>query len=228
MTDNTLVVENLSVRFGAAVVLRGAGVQVLQGRIAGLIGVNGAGKTTLLRAISGQVRRAEGRLTLGGRSLPSRPEAVAAFGVSHVPEGRRLFGGLTVRENLLVAGRGRRRERLARADELIGTFPQLESKMATKAAHLSGGEQQLVALARGLMPEPKVLLVDEMSLGLSPVALEHAVSVLRDVSHQQDLGVLLVDQNAEVIGKYCDSTYALKDATTSLVDSSLGAASLWQ
>ncbi len=223
MTGEALQLEDLYVKISGARIIEGLTLHVGPGEIVGLAGRNGAGKTTTLRAISGLVGRTGGAVRLGGRALPAQPERVALAGVSHVPEGRGIFGDLTVGENIRLG------RRAAQADgsllrRLEARFPAVERLRHEKAGRLSGGEQQMVALVRGLVSGPKILLVDEMSLGLSPRALTTAIESLVEIGGSEGIGVLVVDQNSTMLSTYCDRVYLLRDGRAEVWDGS-GAAS---
>lgn len=206
-----LQITQVAVSFGAASVIRDATLTVKSGEVVGLIGRNGAGKTTLLRAISGLVAR-KGNITLDGVELAGKPESVARKGIIHVPEGRQLFPNLTVQENVEIGaiGGGCGEVRPA-VDAAIAEFPQLEPLRQQRAGTLSGGEQQMVALARGLAARPRFLLIDEMSLGLSPKAVHSAMRRIAEIAHREGVGALLVDQSARLLRRYCDRQLLLRD-----------------
>jgi branched-chain amino acid transport system permease protein len=206
-----LVVEDLSVQISGARIIEGLSLSVGKGEIVGLAGRNGAGKTTTLRAISALESRGRGRITLAGVPLPNSPDAVARMGVSHVPEGRGIFADLTVEENIRLGlvGRGEPDPVLRR--RLEAAFPALEKLKHQKAGRLSGGEQQMIALYRGLISRPRILLVDEMSLGLSPRVLKMAMELMATIGRSEGIGVLVVDQNVRMLSEYCDRMYLLKD-----------------
>jgi branched-chain amino acid transport system ATP-binding protein len=210
MSDTGLVIENLSLAFGAAKVLSDVNLSVARGELVGLVGPNGAGKTTTLNAISAVVRPQGGRITIDGRAYPARPDAMAAAGVVHVPEGRGLFGDLTVLQNLRVGALsvGRRLEG-DDLDDALSLFPKLSTFLHTKAGLLSGGEQQMVAIARGIVARPKVLMVDEMSLGLAPAVIAHVLGALVERARRDNLGLLIVDQNVRLLTRACDSISVL-------------------
>ncbi len=211
MSSSGLVVEHLSLSFGAAKVLVDVSLSVEPGQLVGLVGPNGAGKTTLLRAISGVARPQAGRITIDGRELPSRPDVLAAAGVVHVPEGRGLFADLTVMQNLRVGALavGRRLE----DDDINGAlamFPKLARYLGTTAGLLSGGEQQMVAIARGVVARPRILMVDEMSLGLAPAIIVEVLDALIERARRENLGLLIVDQNVRLLSRVCDSMSILR------------------
>jgi branched-chain amino acid transport system ATP-binding protein len=218
-----LEVEGLSVAYGSAVVLTGVDLQVGPGEVVGLVGRNGAGKTTTLRAISGMIRRRAAGLSFDGAPLPTRPDRVARLGVIHVPEGRMVLRGLTVEENLAfgaaaVGGRfaGADRERA------LTWFPALRPLVTRRAGLLSGGEQQMLAIARGLMARPRLLMVDEMSLGLSPRAVRDVLGAVLTACRQQGVALLMVDQNLRLLSAHCDRLYVLAGGTTTSYQDAAG------
>jgi branched-chain amino acid transport system ATP-binding protein len=215
-----LVVEGLSVRYGSALAVRGVSFTVPYRSIVGMAGRNGAGKTSTLRAISALVRR-EGSVLLDGQPLPRKPNRVAGMGVTHVPEGRQLFPGMSVLDNLrfACAAIGRDDELIERLLDANAAFAPLKPLFKRKAGYLSGGEQQLLAVARGLVVRPKVLLIDEASLGLSPKALERVIDAVRLARDEQGIGVLLVDQNVRELGKICDTVCVMREGKVSTYSS---------
>ncbi len=227
MKSAGLSVEDLSVRISGARILDGASLLVPHGEIIGLAGRNGAGKTTLLRAISGITHRSGGTVSLDGKALPSSPELVARVGVAHIPEGRGIFPDLTVNENIQlgVIGSGARDESLR--DRLMESFPAVERLKNEKAGRLSGGEQQMLALVRGLISRPKILLVDEMSLGLAPKAFKVAIEALVVIGRAEAIGMLIVDQNMRMLNDYCDRMFLLRDGRIKLWDSTSDLASAY-
>jgi branched-chain amino acid transport system ATP-binding protein len=210
MSEPGLVVSGLAVRFGAVHVLRDVNLEVGPGEVVGLVGPNGVGKTTTLRAVSGVVPRYAGTVSLDGEPLGSRPDLVARRGVGHVPEGRGLFPDLTVQQNLYFAAVAVGR-RPTRADlvPILEFFPALEQLLDRKAGLLSGGEQQMVAIGRGLVAAPKVLMVDELSLGLAPRVVTEVLERLLQASRDRGIGLLLVDQNVRALTAICDRMYTL-------------------
>jgi branched-chain amino acid transport system ATP-binding protein len=193
-----LVVDGLVARYGRITALAGISLAVERGEIVALIGANGAGKTTTLRAISGLLRPAAGRITLDGHDLAGlTPDRIVRLGVGHAPEGRRVFGRMTVRENLEM-GAYTRRDRagvVADTDRVLETFPRLRERLDQKAGTMSGGEQQMLAIGRALMSRPQVLLLDEPSLGLSPVLVQRIFAVIREIN-AAGTTILLIKQNA--------------------------------
>ena len=206
-----LEVADLAASYGAIRALRGVSLDVREGEIVAVLGPNGAGKSTLLKAISGVVRPHEGEIAfLGDRLDGHTPESIVRRGVSLVPEGRHLFPGLTVQENLEVGGYAQRRRGAGRADlaELLGTFPILAERAGQMAGTLSGGEQQQLAIARSLMSRPRLMLLDEPSLGLAPIVVDRIMGLL---AHLRERGVtiLLVEQNVHRALEIADRAYVL-------------------
>ncbi|WP_067718043.1 ABC transporter ATP-binding protein [Nocardia yamanashiensis] len=195
-----LVVRDLHAGYGGAKVLHGLDFSVARGEVCAILGPNGAGKTTLLRALCGMVR-VRGGVRLGDADIAGRaPEAIARLGVAHVPEGRGTFGPLTVEENLRLGAYARRDRRGVAADleSMLDFFPVLGEKLHEPAAGLSGGQQQMLAIARALMLRPRLLLLDEPSLGLSPLVTQELFGIVRAVSREEQLTVLVVEQNAQL------------------------------
>jgi branched-chain amino acid transport system ATP-binding protein len=194
-----LELEDVEARYGQVRVLHHVSLAVEEGSIVALLGANGAGKTTTLRAISNTVRRT-GRIALAGRGIErSSPEAIARLGVAHVPEGRGIFGELTVRENLRLGSYTRRDRQVARDVEgILGYFPRLRERARQPAATLSGGEQQMLALGRALLARPKLLMLDEPSLGLAPLVVRELFDILATLNRELGLAVLVVEQNASL------------------------------
>jgi branched-chain amino acid transport system ATP-binding protein len=189
-----LKVEDLDCRYGLLQAVRGVSFEVAQGEIVALIGANGAGKTTLLRAIAGAHRPHAGRVTFDGEDVTRVPaHRRVARGIALVPEGRRLFPSLTVEENLRVAAAGHRRGRW-NVQAVLDTFPLLQARRHVHAANLSGGEQQAVAIGRALMSNPRLLLLDEVSLGLAPVVVDAVYKSLANVI-SEGATVVLVEQD---------------------------------
>jgi branched-chain amino acid transport system ATP-binding protein len=190
-----LGVERLSAGYGPVQVLWDVDLQVREREIVALVGSNGAGKTTLLRAISGLIRPSGGEVRFDGEPLRGlRPEQIVARGIAHVPEGRHLFQGLTVRENLMAGAYARRDG--ADFDEVVELFPRLGQRMSQLAGSLSGGEQQMCATARGLMSRPKLLMIDELSLGLAPKLVDQIIDRLEAVA-EGGTALLVVEQDVD-------------------------------
>lgn len=197
MSEPLLSVLDLSAGYGDVTVLWDVSLDVRQGEMVCIVGSNGAGKTTLLRTISGLVRSRRGSIRFDGRDLTNAaPDAVLSAGVAHVPEGRRLFKGLTVRDNLLLGAYLRRdREAVERdLDRMFELFPILRERAHQDATTMSGGEQQMCAIARGIMSRPKLLMIDELSLGLAPRLVERLSEALVEIN-REGLTILLVEQD---------------------------------
>lgn len=214
-----LEITDLSVRYGEIEALRGLTMTVDEGRIVTLLGANGAGKSTTLRAISGLVPAASGEILFEGEPLAGLgPEAIVRRGISHVPEGRRVFPGLSVRENIMLGGSNRKlgARALAReADDMFELFPDIRPFADALGWTLSGGQQQMVAVARGLMARPRLLLLDEPSLGLAPVIVQAVFRIIAEIG-RRGATVLLVEQNARMALKVADYGYVLETGRLAL------------
>jgi branched-chain amino acid transport system ATP-binding protein len=209
MSASALRVSGLEVAYGGVPAVRGLSLDVGSSEIVGLIGPNGAGKSTTLHAIMGLVPARAGEVALGGASVLGRsPEAIARSGVALVPEGRRLFGELTVRENLQLGLAGRRGENGAAFDDVHELFPILRDFGGRQAGTLSGGQQQQLAIARALVARPTVLLLDEPSLGLAPTTVDLVFSTLEAI-RERGLAILLVEQRAQRTVALADRTHVL-------------------
>ena len=195
-TEPLLSVANLTAGYGATEILRGIDLAVAEGEIVAVLGSNGAGKSTLNRVMSGVLRARRGSIRFAEAAIErERPAAIVARGLIHVPEGRRIFPNMTVRENLDLGayrrGRAHRAQNLARVFDI---FPRLKERHAQRAGTLSGGEQQMLAIGRGLMAEPRLLILDEPSLGLSPLLVEELFVLIKRI-HADGIALLLVEQN---------------------------------
>jgi branched-chain amino acid transport system ATP-binding protein len=191
-----LQVDELRVAYGPVVALDGVSFEVAEGSITAVLGANGAGKTSLLRTVTGLVRPSSGRVTLAGRDITRLPvEEIVRLGMAHVPEGRGVIAELTVQENLRLGGLWRGRDAAPFA-EIYDLFPRLEERRTQPASRLSGGERQMLSIGRALMARPRVLLLDEPSLGLAPVLVAQIMSLIRKLADSLGLTVLLVEQNA--------------------------------
>ena len=193
-----LEVDNIDARYGRINALTGVSLHVDEGEIVTLIGANGAGKTTTLRSISGLVKIVAGSIRFQGKDLgKSTPDQIVRLGVGHSPEGRRVFPRMTVRENLELGAytRTSKKEIAEDMEQVLTTFPRLKERFEQKAGTMSGGEQQMLAMGRALMSRPKVLLLDEPSLGLSPLLVQTIFGVIKDIN-KRGTTVLLIEQNA--------------------------------
>jgi branched-chain amino acid transport system ATP-binding protein len=210
-----LTVEGLRVAYGAIEALHGISLRVGQGQIVTLIGANGAGKTTLLRCVSGLIRPTSGRVTFDGLEITGMPpHALVRLGIVQAPEGRRIFGPLTVWENLLLGGYlyAWNSETARRLQLVFRLFPALKARLTQRGGTLSGGEQQMLAIARALMARPRLLLLDEPSTGLAPVLVRQ---IFQHIGHIRGEGVtvLLVEQNARQALRLADYAYVMERGT---------------
>jgi branched-chain amino acid transport system ATP-binding protein len=196
MAEPLLAISGLHTGYGATEVLRGVDLAVAPAEIVAVLGSNGAGKSTLNRTISGVVRAWRGAIRFLGEAVErERPSAIVARGLIHVPEGRRIFPNMSVRDNLdLGAYRRGRAQRPRNRDRVFAVFPRLAERQRQLAGTLSGGEQQMLAIGRGLMAEPKLLILDEPSLGLSPLLVEELFALIKSI-HAEGIALLLVEQN---------------------------------
>jgi branched-chain amino acid transport system ATP-binding protein len=207
-----LELREVEARYGPIKALHGVSLNVDDGEIVAVLGANGAGKTTTLRAVSGTVRK-RGQIIFDGRSIAGQsPHAVARRGIAHVPEGRGLFAELTVWENLRMGAyiRGKRRTLKEEAGRVVGYFPWMDERRDQQAGTLSGGEQQMLALARALVSRPKLLMVDEPSLGLAPTVIKEFFRIVKELNESDGLTVLVVEQNATLALDAADRAYVLE------------------
>ena len=211
-----LKVENLSVNYGHIEALKNVSVDVKKGQICSIIGANGAGKSTLLKTISGLVKPVSGTIYFEGRPLPKKAHKIVAEGIVHVPEGRKTFSGLTIEDNLLVGGTLTDKSRLAdNLEKQYQLFPILKERKNQFAGTLSGGEQQMLAVARGLMSEPKIILLDEPSMGLAPLIVNQIYNLIGQI-RESGITVLLIEQNAKKALSICDYAYVLENGKIKL------------
>ena len=205
-----LELQDVSARYGQVQALYGVSLAVDEGEIVAVLGANGAGKTTTLRAVSGTVRR-DGAIRFAGKPLGrSGPEAVARLGIAHVPEGRGTFSELSVWENLRLGGYTRRESLKDDFVRVLEYFPWLEERRHQQAGTLSGGEQQMLALARAFMQRPRLLLLDEPSLGLAPLLVTEIFRIIKDLNEMTGLTVLVVEQNAHIALQLAKTAYVLE------------------
>jgi branched-chain amino acid transport system ATP-binding protein len=205
-----LELHALKAFYGQSEIVHGIDLSVEEGGMTVVLGANGAGKTTTLRAICGMVR-SEGEIAFAGKRLDRRAtEDIAALGVAHVPEGRGTFVGLTVEENLRLGGYTRLRRAPANIERMYGYFPILAERRRQQGGALSGGEQQMLAIARALMMEPRLLVLDEPSFGLAPRVVEDIFKIVERIKKEESVSVLLVEQNANLALELADHAYLLE------------------
>ena len=209
--ENALEIRGLKVFYGVHEAVCGVDMNIRQGGVTAIIGSNGAGKTSVINAISGMVKR-EGTLTFEGRPLPDKAHLVVKRGVIQVPEGRKIFAGLTVEENLRAGAYTVNSERRIRelVEQQYSLFPRLGERRKQDAGTLSGGEQQMLAICRGLMAEPKILMLDEPSLGLAPVVVNDVFQTICRI-RDEGMTIVLVEQNAKKSLGICDYAYVIEN-----------------
>lgn len=226
-----LKVENLVVNYGMIQALKGISFEVNEGEVIALIGANGAGKTTTLQTISGMLSPTSGKVLLEGTDITKIPgHKIVSMGLAHVPEGRRVFGGLTVLENLKMGAytRSSKTEIAESFERIYASFPRLKERQNQLAGTLSGGEQQMLAMGRALMSKPRIVLMDEPSMGLSPIYVDEIFNIIEEIS-KAGTTVLLVEQNAKKALAIADRAYVLEtgnivlsgDADTLMNDDSI-------
>jgi branched-chain amino acid transport system ATP-binding protein len=216
-----LALESIAAGYGDLVAVRSVSLEIHPGECVALIGANGAGKTTTLRAIAGLLPLRAGRIVFEGRPLPGLdPRRVVELGLAHVPEGRQVFPSLTVRENLEMGActPGARAARRGSLDEVFALFPRLEERQRQVAGTLSGGEQQMLAIGRGLMARPRLLLLDEPSLGLAPLAVRGILEIV-DTVNRRGTTILLVEQNVRRALELCHRGYVIENGAVILAGS---------
>lgn len=208
-----LNISDIHVKYGAAAALKGVSFEVNQGECVCIIGANGAGKSTLLKTISGIVRSHNGSITFEGEDLCRMgPEQIIRRGIAHCPEGRRVFPAMTVLENLEMGGLTNKARIPAITEKCFTLFPRLKERASQLAGTLSGGEQQMLAIGRALMCDPKIIMFDEPSLGLAPNIVEQVGDIISDL-HKEGMTILLVEQNAYLAMSISDYTYVLENGT---------------
>ena len=215
MSDAVLSIQGIETYYGRIQALHGVTIEVGEGEIVALIGGNGAGKTTTLRSISGLLRPARGTITFRGADLTAvSPDAIVRLGVIHSPEGRRIFPRMTVQENLQLGAYARTDTAGIRSDleDVLSLFPRLRERLSQRGGTLSGGEQQMLAIARALMSRPKVLLLDEPSMGLSPIFVDTIFSVIQNIN-KRGVPILLIEQNARKALQVAARGYVLETGT---------------
>jgi branched-chain amino acid transport system ATP-binding protein len=209
-----LELKNISSAYGSVEALRGVSLHVEKGEVVTLLGANGAGKSTTLRTISGLIKPTSGEIWFDGQRIDTlAPEQIVRMGISHVPEGRRIFPGLTVKENIMLGSTARghlSKQAMAEGvEEMFGIFPDIKRFADSLGWTLSGGQQQMLAVARGLMAKPKLLLLDEPSLGLAPVIVQQLFATIREI-HSRGTTILLVEQNAHMALSVAARGYVLE------------------
>jgi len=217
-----LELEGVTASYGPVQVLDGVSLRVPDNGAVGILGANGAGKTTTLRAISGTVR-ADGRIVFDGKDIRGmRPDQVAALGIAHVPEGRGTLGDLTVRENLMVGAYLRKDAKAVDRDidYCLDLFPNLQDRIRSNASALSGGEQQMLAVARAIMSKPRLLLLDEASLGLAPSTAKNVYDAIRRLRVESGIAMLVVEQNANLAFTLVDTATVLETGRNVLTGTS--------
>lgn len=208
-----LEVRKIDVFYGFIHAIQGISLKVGEKEAISVIGANGAGKTTLLRTISGLIRFKDGDILFSGRSLRDmKPHEIVRLGIVMVPEGRKVFPNLTVFENLLLGAYSVRQSRKIKEllDFVLFTFPRLKDRLKQVAGTLSGGEQQMLAIGRALMADPKLLLLDEPSMGLSPILTMEIFSLLKEIRQKKNISIVLVEQNANLALELTDRTYLIE------------------
>ena len=202
--------EGLRASYGQVDVLLGIDIEVNEGEMVVILGANGAGKTTTMRAVSGTVARSGSIIFDGQEIVDENAESIVRMGIAHVPQGRGTFADLTVEENLRIGAYIRKDSVESDIERWYETFPRLGERKSQKAGSLSGGEQQMLAIARALMSRPRLLLCDEPSLGLAPLVTQELFGVLKTLNHEEGLSVLLVEQNANLALKVAHRVYLLE------------------
>jgi branched-chain amino acid transport system ATP-binding protein len=213
MTTPILSVRNLETYYGPITAIRGVSFDVSEGQIVTILGANGAGKTTVLKSVCGAMEPQKGTVSFGGRGIVGRePDWVARQGIAHVPEGREIFPFMTVKGNLMMGAYARSdRANIERdLDIVYSYFPILRERQGSQAGFLSGGQQQMLAIGRALMARPKLMLLDEPSLGLSPILVKEIFAIIRRLNEEQNVTMLLVEQNANMALKTAHYGYVLE------------------
>jgi branched-chain amino acid transport system ATP-binding protein len=213
MTTNLLETRNLETYYGPIMAIAGISLDIPEGKIVAVLGANGAGKTTLLKTISGAIDCRKGQVTFAGARIENDdPDRVAARGIGHVPEGREVFPFLSVEENLSLGAWGRRDAAAVAADleTVFDYFPDLRSKRRDMAGYLSGGQQQMLAIGRAFMGRPRLMILDEPSLGLSPKLTQTIFAIIRRINAEEGVTILLVEQNARAALEVADHAYVME------------------
>jgi len=207
-----LEINNISVSYGKVEALSDASIFVDKGEIVSIIGANGAGKSTMLKAISGITKLSSGEIVFQGKRLPGSIAKIAATGINHVPEGRKVFPALTVRENLIMGAYLRPwKEVLSSIDDVYQLFPRLKDREKQRAGTLSGGEQQMLAIGRGVMSNPSMMLFDEPSLGLAPIIVQEIFEYFPLLNKERGITMIVVEQNAKMAFRVASRVYVLEN-----------------
>lgn len=223
-----LSVKELCVRYGRSseTVLKDVSINVGKDEIVSIVGANGAGKTTLINVISAMIKFQSGFINFQGHSLPSKANEVVRLGIVQVPEGRHVFAPLTIKENLLMGGYAINNDVVAKTiDEMYDLFPILKERMNQPAGTLSGGEQQMLAIARAMVSQPKMLLLDEPSLGIAPIIVKEIFKYLKQISTEKRIPMLIVEQNAKAVMQISNRVYVMESGRIALEGSSVEVAS---
>jgi branched-chain amino acid transport system ATP-binding protein len=213
MTAPLLEVKNIETYYGPIMAIRGISLKVEAGAIVTVLGANGAGKTTLLKTISSAIDCKKGQVYFEGQQIQNQePDVVARMGIGHVPEGREVFPFLTIEENLKMGAFGRNDKKMIKEDiqTIYDYFPDLKEKKSRMGAYLSGGQQQMLAIGRAFMGRPKLMLLDEPSLGLSPLLIETIYSIIERINSDQNMAILLVEQNANAALKVASHGFVME------------------
>ncbi len=222
--NSLLKIDNLHISYGSIKALKGVSLEINPGEIVTILGANGAGKSTLLRSISGLIPIHQGEILFCNKSLKNvETHRIVINGISHVPEGRRIFATLSVEENLNLGAYNRRSDRkliFNRKERIYSLFPILKERKKQLAGTLSGGEQQMLAIGRGLMSEPRLLLLDEPSLGLAPILVKQIFNIIKEINEQK-VAILLVEQNARKALSISDRGYVLETGNITISGPSL-------
>jgi branched-chain amino acid transport system ATP-binding protein len=221
MPDNILALRNIETYYGPILAIKGISLDVQEGKIVTILGANGAGKTTILKTICGAMDPQKGKVEFLGKEIQKRnPDWVARQGIAHVPEGREVFPLLTVQENLLMGAYGRRDRKGIQADldMVYHYFPILRDRVKQKSGFLSGGQQQMLVLGRAMMARPRVMLLDEPSLGLSPLFVQDIFGIIRRLNTEQKMTMLLVEQNANMALQNSTYGYVLENGRIVMED----------
>jgi branched-chain amino acid transport system ATP-binding protein len=212
-SDLMLELEDININYGPIEAVKNINIKVPEGKIITLIGANGAGKTSTLSTISGLEKVRKGKIKFRGKNITNKPaHFITQMGIVHVPEGRRIFSGLTVRENLIMGAYNRKdKEGINKdLDWVFNLFPRLKERINQPGGTLSGGEQQMLAISRGLMTNPKLMMLDEPSLGLAPLLVKEVFEVIKKINKEDGVTILLVEQNAASALNISDNAYVLE------------------